>query len=368
MKNKQRKETATKRMRRLEKEKIKRQEKLSNAHEGARRIRLEKKVFINLLQEQLKPQQNVKLAKKRIAILNPCPEPWKSKAMETSAEREVRLENDQREVRLENDRHFKSTSRAMETSAEREARLEHDRHSKSTSRAKETSAEREVRLENDRHFKSTSRAMETSAEREARLEHDRHSKSTSRAKETSAEREARLEHDRNFKSTSRAMETSAEHKSRLENDRHFKSKSRAIETAAGRKIRLEKDRLRILKGNADISTVTNTINTYCDSICEICTKKTYPNQVTTYRVSTSKAPYLPAELAQKTPLLLCHRCNKHVNSSKQTPPSKAYWNSLDPGAIPEVILQLFQPEQRLLSRIIPFVKIVRYSGRFEQYG
>ncbi|UYV75572.1 K02A2.6-like [Cordylochernes scorpioides] len=190
----------------------------------------------------------------------------------------------------------------------------------------------------------------------------------SRAMETSAERETRLENNRHFKSTSRAKETSEEREARLENDRHFKSKSRAIETAAGRKIRLEKDRLRILKRNADISTLTNTINTYCGSICEICTKRTYPNQVTTYKVSTSKASYLPAELAQNTTLLLCHRCNKHVNSSKQTPPSKAYWNSLDPGAIPEVILQLSQPEQRLLSRIIPFVKIVRYSGRFGQYG
>jgi hypothetical protein len=53
---------------------------------------------------------------------------------------------------------------------------------------------------------------------------------------------------------------------------------------------------------------------------------------------------------------------------KNFEPAKAYWNDLDPGEVPDVIKQLTQPEQRLIPRIIPFVKIVKYDGLFGQYG
>lgn len=49
-------------------------------------------------------------------------------------------------------------------------------------------------------------------------------------------------------------------------------------------------------------------------------------------------------------------------------PPKSYWNNLQPGPIPQEIEVLTQAEQRLLSRIIPFVKVVKYDGRFGQYG
>ena len=49
-------------------------------------------------------------------------------------------------------------------------------------------------------------------------------------------------------------------------------------------------------------------------------------------------------------------------------PAKAYWNNLDPGVIPQEIAVLTQVEIRLLARIIPFMKIVKYDGIFGQYG
>ncbi|GFT69105.1 ATP-dependent DNA helicase [Trichonephila clavipes] len=67
--------------------------------------------------------------------------------------------------------------------------------------------------------------------------------------------------------------------------------------------------------------------------------------------------------------MLCYRCNNHVSKSNTSvPPSKAYWNSKEPGPIPRVILRLSQTEKRLLSRIIPFLKIVKFDGLFRQYG
>ena len=58
----------------------------------------------------------------------------------------------------------------------------------------------------------------------------------------------------------------------------------------------------------------------------------------------------------------------HLSKRNSAAPSKAYWSKLDPGPIPPEIEVLTQAEQRLLSRIIPFVKIVKFDGRFGQYG
>lgn len=76
---------------------------------------------------------------------------------------------------------------------------------------------------------------------------------------------------------------------------------------------------------------------------------------------------MPPEL-HKQKLLLCSRCKSHVSSRKTTYPPKAFWNNLDPGPIPYVIQILTQPEVRLLSRIIPFVKVIKFQGLFGQYG
>ena len=57
-----------------------------------------------------------------------------------------------------------------------------------------------------------------------------------------------------------------------------------------------------------------------------------------------------------------------MKSRKTHHPSKAYWNNLDPGVIPEEIAILTQVEIRLLARIIPFLKIIKYDGIFGQFG
>lgn len=80
-------------------------------------------------------------------------------------------------------------------------------------------------------------------------------------------------------------------------------------------------------------------------------------------------PYLPVKLASKYFLVLCHRCFKHLkNRRKNEAPPKAYWTNLDPGVIPDVIQCLTQSEQRLLSHIVPFIKVIKFDGRFGQYG
>ena len=77
---------------------------------------------------------------------------------------------------------------------------------------------------------------------------------------------------------------------------------------------------------------------------------------------------MPPELKNKVCLTVCHRCKSHLRSNKTTPPAKAYWNHLDSGDIPPEIEALSQAEQRLLSRIHPFLKIIKFSGLYGQYG
>ncbi|GFR06815.1 ATP-dependent DNA helicase [Trichonephila clavata] len=110
------------------------------------------------------------------------------------------------------------------------------------------------------------------------------------------------------------------------------------------------------------------INTFCEKICEICTKRCYPHQISKWTINSKTAPYLPNELKQRNGLVVCNRCKTHLSSKKNIAPAKSHWNHLDPGSIPEVIANLSQAEQRLISRIIPFVKIIKLSGVFGQYG
>ncbi|KAJ8669485.1 hypothetical protein QAD02_000744 [Eretmocerus hayati] len=106
---------------------------------------------------------------------------------------------------------------------------------------------------------------------------------------------------------------------------------------------------------------------FCDSVCEICRRKFYRSQV-----CNTKNPgrqYLPAPLSCKSIILLCYRCRTHVLNAKETKcPSRAFWNHMDPGPQPDVIKNLSQAEIRSLSRMIPFVKIIEFDGRFGQFG
>lgn len=96
-------------------------------------------------------------------------------------------------------------------------------------------------------------------------------------------------------------------------------------------------------------------------------KRFYPSQVSILTFAEPKPSYRPSELRQKSQLLLYHTCKKRLSERNSKVPPKAYWNKLDPGPIPQVIEDLTQAKQRLISRIIPFVKIVKFDGRFRQY-
>ncbi|CAG5001922.1 unnamed protein product [Parnassius apollo] len=156
---------------------------------------------------------------------------------------------------------------------------------------------------------------------------------------------------------------------RLIQGRERQRQQLSSETPEHRDTRLNKQRERTQQCRANnLQAFENAINTICIHVCDICTKRCYPNQVRTVRYNAAALTYLPVELTSKISLLLCSRCQTYVTSNKTTAPPKAYWNNLDPGSISEVIQTLTQAEQRLLCKIIPFVKIVKFSGLYGQYG
>ncbi|KAG5666753.1 hypothetical protein PVAND_014765 [Polypedilum vanderplanki] len=162
-------------------------------------------------------------------------------------------------------------------------------------------------------------------------------------------------------------ETSDENFSRLQQDRLRHFERRENETHEEHEIRLQRLRIEYAQRMASVEEFNKTINTFCDKNCDICEKKCYPDQVANYQNVTPK-PYLPIELAEKEVLIVCHRCHTHLKSSKTQCPSKAYWNNMRPGDIPDEIKALVKAERRLLSRIIPYVNVIKFDGRFGQYG
>lgn len=189
---------------------------------------------------------------------------------------------------------------------------------------------------------------ETATQRNRRLEKARQLYKDKRDRETASQREARLEKQRNARRRQRAQEVSE-----ISSERLFR---RRTQDAIQRALRNESE-----------ANFEKSIDVYAEKVCEVCTKKCYPKQVQVFRLR-NPPDYLPPELVAKEALTLCHRCKTHISSKKTNPPAKSYWNHLDPGPIPPELEVLSQSEQRLLARINPFLKIIKCSGLYGQYG
>ncbi|KAG5674477.1 hypothetical protein PVAND_004445 [Polypedilum vanderplanki] len=343
------KETATQRKRRLEKKKEKRLEKLSQETEEGKSIRLEKR---------RKRQNEASEEKRNAERLRIHEAVTKLRANETPEEYISRLEQD----RLRHE-----YTRSIETAEQHFSRLEQVRSQIAQTRANETVEEYISRLEQDRLRHEEKRVNESVEEHASRLKRDRLRHEEARANESVEEHASRLERDRLRHEEARANESVEEHTSRLERDRLRHEEARANETPEEHEARLQRLRIEYAQRIANEEEFNKTINTFCEKNCDICEKKCYPDQVATYQNVTPK-PYLPQELAEKDIIIVCRRCHTHLKSSKTQCPSKAYWNNMRPGDIPDEIKALTKVERRLLMRIIPYVNVIKFDGRFGQYG
>jgi hypothetical protein len=274
-----------------------------------------------------------------------------------------------------------------ETASQRKRRLEKEKQKRLEKKLRETEAGKLERLAKrrklaaeksddkratsrlqDAQCHAAARQIESADQHDSRLAKDAQSHAAARQIESADQHDSRLAKDAQCHAAARQIESADQHDSRLAQDARNHAQSRANLTQEEREIALQIRREAYAHRSANAKEFEKKINTFCDGVCDICRKKCYPNQVAIYRLCTPKS-YLPPELAEKDKLEVCHRCNTHLKDAKKLhAPPKSYWNKLDPGPIPNEIKDLTLPEQRMLSRMIPFIKIVKYDGRFGQYG
>lgn len=109
-----------------------------------------------------------------------------------------------------------------------------------------------------------------------------------------------------------------------------------------------------------------TIWSFADIVCDVCRKLCYKKQTCTTYITDANKEMFPEDMWELDDIITCFRCANLIKKSKV--PTQAYWNAMFLDDIPEVIQNLSDMEERLLSRIIPFVKIVKLGGRFGQSG
>lgn len=210
---------------------------------------------------------------------------------------------------------------------------------------------KQERKELMRKYVSRKRSVEKEETRQKRLEIMRERNKKNLKSETDKAREKHLENMCERFSEHHKSESNNERKKRLEAKREqIKLKRREQYQSAEE---FKKD-----------------INQVANRICEICHKQCYANQVTNYQLLKRKIPdFIPLDLiSNKTILVLCHRCNSKMTSKKPTMPPRAYWNDLQLEDIPVEISRLNEVERRLLSRITPFMRIIKLNGSFGQYA
>lgn len=105
---------------------------------------------------------------------------------------------------------------------------------------------------------------------------------------------------------------------------------------------------------------------FSDTVCVVCRKRCYKKQTCTVQILPDILNILPTELKRVGSIVSCLRSANLLRGHKT--PSQAYWNEMHLDVIPPEIASLSEVEKRLLSRIIPFLKIIKLTGRFGQYG
>ncbi|KAF9404707.1 hypothetical protein HW555_014208 [Spodoptera exigua] len=106
----------------------------------------------------------------------------------------------------------------------------------------------------------------------------------------------------------------------------------------------------------------NTINQYTEEPCTVCKKILYPKQKMV--LVPTRFEFLPQEVAVLEKNIVCSRCSTTIKKRKV--PSQAYWNNMEVISLPPELADLTDVEQRLLSRVVPFMKIIKLQNRFSQ--
>ena len=271
-----------------------------------------------------------------------------------------------REARLSALRKHATMMRECESSSSREARLFALREHATNKRECESPSSREARLSALREHAAVMRECESPSSREARLSALREHATNKRECESPSSREARLSALREHATMVREIESPISRDARLAAMREHAKRVRKDESPTSREDRLSKKRKYNVEKRQQLVEDTNfevQISQVAEIVCYSCDKLLYQKQACRITVLTN-ITLLPQ--GHPDEIVCCNRCANYISKNKT--PSMAFWNNMSVVPIPTELQCLNEMEIRLVSRIRPFIKVVRLGGKFGQEG
>ena len=243
-------------------------------------------------------------------------------------------------------------------------------------RASETPEKKSGRLESDRKRKVQTRASETPEIKSGRLERDRKRKVQTRASETPETKSGRLESDRKRKVQTRASETFERKSRRLETVKEKMAENRASETPETKSRRLQTVKQKMANkrhtATLHVPSIQQVTEMFQEKVkhgpvhvCTSCHRLMYRESVVKYEEKkyeklshTQIGQALQKFLYKSTDgnIWICTTCHRRLKQGKI--PAQSKINNLDLDAFPDELSELNSIEIRLVSKRIPFMKMV----------
>ena len=258
--------------------------------------------------------------------------------------------------------------RSQEMAEEHAVRIADSASRMASLRSQEGTEEHAARIADSASRMASLRSQESAEEHAARIADSASRMASLRSQESAEEHAARIADSASRMASLRSQESAEEHDKRLNRQNNLRTARRANETISERETRLQQQQVYNQNYKEKRRQFEISIFNYADNICSVCKKRCYKIQTTSVDTQLPiVANVLPEELKREAfRIVMCNRCANTVRRGRT--PTQAYWNSMFLDSIPHEIACLSDMEKRLLSRVIPFIKIIKLGGRFGQYG
>ena len=278
---------------------------------------------------------------------------------------------EKRAKRIQEQKHRTAVNRESEPLEKRAKRIQEQKHRTAVNRKSEPLEKTAKRIQEQKHRAAVNRESEPLEKRAKRIQGNKHRTAANRKTEPLEKTDKRIQEQKHRTAVNRESETQEKANKRRKQDRDFKAKIRALETPEQtfHRRKVEKDRIYQSRAISDLKEITELfkekIKSGPDFVCICCHCMMYRQNVRPYH--KGKFPKLSKE--QHAVILeafmytssdgrtwICITCDRALQKGNM--PRQAKANGLSLFDIPPELSRLNEVEIRLLSRRIPFMKIV----------
>ena len=278
--------------------------------------------------------------------------------------------------RLESDRKRKVHTRASETPKRKSRRLQTVKQKMAENRASETPETKSRRLQTVKEKMTENRASETPETKSRRLQTVKEKMRENRASETPETKSRRLQTVKEKMTENRASETPETKSRRLQTVKEKMTENRASETPETKSRRLETVKEKMAKkrhaATLHVPSIQQVTEMFQEKVklgpvhvCTSCHRLMYRESVVKYEEKkyeklshTQIGQALQKFLYKSTDsnIWICTTCHRKLKQGKI--PAQSKINNLDLDVVPDELSELNSIEIRLLSKRIPFMKMV----------